>query len=97
VFWEPGFGYDPNGSDVPASLRVNIDDLLQKAEQFYTTNVEKLKMVTVGQGKSNLDKYKMQIYLLYQHRYRIAPLFGRLGSCAQRHKHSSYHYNFTHS
>ena len=66
VFWEPGFGYDPNGSDVPASLRVNIDDLLQKAEQFYTTNVEKLKMVTVGQGKSNLDKYKMQIYLLYQ-------------------------------
>ncbi|SEW25334.1 protein of unknown function [Prevotella aff. ruminicola Tc2-24] len=66
VFWEPGFGYDPNGSDVPAALRVNIDDLLQKAEQFYTTNVEKLKMVTVGQGKSNLDKYKMQIYLLYQ-------------------------------
>ena len=66
VFWEPGFGYDPNSTDVPASLRVNIDDLLQKAEQFYTTNVEKLKMVTVGQGKSNLDNYKMQIYLLYQ-------------------------------
>ena len=34
VFWEPGFGYDPNGSDVPAALRVNIDDLLAKAEQF---------------------------------------------------------------
>ena len=66
VFWEPGFGYDPNSTDVPASLRVDIDDLLQKAEQFYTTNVEKLKMVTVGQGKSNLDNYKMQIYLLYQ-------------------------------
>jgi hypothetical protein len=66
VFWEPGFGYDPNSTDVPAALRVDVDDLLQKAEQFYTTNVEKLKMVTVGQGKSNLDNYKMQIYLLYQ-------------------------------
>ena len=66
VFWEPGFGYDPNSSEVPSALRVDIDDLLQKAEQFYTTNVEKLKMVTVGQGKSQLDKYKMQIYLLYQ-------------------------------
>ena len=66
VFWEPGFGYDPNSSEVPAALRVDIDDLLQKAEQFYTTNIEKLKMVTVGQGKSQLDNYKMQIYLLYQ-------------------------------
>ena len=66
VFWEPGFGNDPNSSEVPAALRVNIDDLLQKAEQFYTTNIEKLKMVTVGEGKSNLDKYKMEIYLLYQ-------------------------------
>ena len=66
VFWEPGFGYDPGSSDVPASLRVNIDDLLQKAEQFYTTNIETLKMATTGQGKSYLDQYKMQIYILYQ-------------------------------
>lgn len=66
VFWEPGFGYDPNGNDVPASLRVDVDDLLKKAEQFYTTNVERLKMVAVGKGKSYLDNYKMQIYLLYQ-------------------------------
>ena len=66
VFWEPGFGYDPNSNDVPAALRVDVDDLLQKAEQFYTTNVEKLKMATTGQGKSYLDQYKMQIYILYQ-------------------------------
>lgn len=66
VFWEPGFGDDPNAESVPEELRVDIDDLLQKAEQFYKTNVEKLGMATVGQGKSVLDKYKMQIYLLYQ-------------------------------
>lgn len=66
VFWEPGFGDDPNGTDVPEALRVDVDDLLAKAEQFYNTNVNKLKMVTVGQGKSQLDDYKMEIYLLYQ-------------------------------
>lgn len=66
VFWEPGFGDNPNAASVPEALRVDIDDLLEKAEQFYTTNVEKLGMATTGQGQSVLDKYKMQIYLLYQ-------------------------------
>ena len=66
IFWEAGYGDNPNASPVPSSSRVDVDDLLQKAEQFYTTNVETLKMCTVGQGKSYLDKYKMQIYLLYQ-------------------------------
>ena len=66
VFWEPGFGDNPNAEAVPEALRVDIDDLLQKAEQFYKTNVEKLGMATVGQGKSVLDNHKMQIYLLYQ-------------------------------
>lgn len=66
VFWEAGFGDDPNAESVPEELRVDIDDLLAKAEQFYKTNVEKLGMATTGQGKSVLDKYKMEIYLLYQ-------------------------------
>ena len=66
VFWEPQFGPDPNSSNVPAALRVNINDLLAKAEHFYQTNIETLKMVEVGQGKSYLDDYKMQIYILYQ-------------------------------
>ena len=39
VFWEPGFGDDPNAESVPEALRVDIDDLLQKAEQFYKTNL----------------------------------------------------------
>jgi hypothetical protein len=43
VFWEAGFGDDPNAETVPANLRVDIDDLLEKAELFYRTNVEKLK------------------------------------------------------
>lgn len=66
VFWEPGFGDDPNAETVPEKMRVDVDDLLQKAEKFYETNVETLGMVSVGQGKSVLDNYKMQIYLLYQ-------------------------------
>jgi hypothetical protein len=66
VFWEPGFGDDPNAETVNAALRVDIDDLLTKAEQFYATNIEVLKFAKVGQGKSYLDQYKMQIYLLYQ-------------------------------
>ena len=66
VFWETGFGDDPNSSELPDGMRVDIDDLLKKAEQFYKTNVSTLKMAETGQGKSYLDKYKMEIYLLYQ-------------------------------
>lgn len=66
VFWEAGFGDDPNSNDVPASLRVDIDDLLVKAEKFFDTNINKLGMATLGEGKSVLDDYKMEIYLLYQ-------------------------------
>ena len=66
VFWESGFGDNPNGGSVPKNLRVDIDDLLAKAEQFYTTNIVKTKFSEVGEGKSYLDIYKMEIYLLYQ-------------------------------
>ena len=66
VFWDSRFGDNPNASSVPSNMRVDIDDLLKKAEKFYETNVEKLGMVVTKQGKSQLDKYKMMIYLLYQ-------------------------------
>ena len=66
VFWAPQFGDDPNASTVPANMRVDIDDLLAKAETFFNTNVKELGMATLGEGKSVLDNYKMQIYLLYQ-------------------------------
>lgn len=66
VFWSPEFGADPNSEDVPANMRVDIDDLLQKAEKFFYTNINTLGMAELGKGKSMLDDYKMQIYLIYQ-------------------------------
>ncbi|MDE5636389.1 MAG: DUF4859 domain-containing protein, partial [Muribaculaceae bacterium] len=66
VFWSPEFGDDPNAESVTPSMRVDIDDLLAKAEHFFDTNVNKLGMATLGEGKSMLDNYKMQIYLIYQ-------------------------------
>lgn len=47
-------------------MYVDIDDLLEKAEQFFDTNITKLKMAELGVGKSYLDDYKMEIYILYQ-------------------------------
>lgn len=64
VFWDAYFGDDPNSSSLAEGDRVDVDDLLQKAEQFYETNISKLGMVVTGDGKSQLDKYKMEIYLL---------------------------------
>ena len=49
-----------------SSMRVDIDDLLAKAELFYDKNVNVLKFCDTGKGTSVLDKYKMQIYILYQ-------------------------------
>ncbi len=64
VLWEEGFGLDPNAQSVPSELRVDIDDLLKKAEQYFDLNVNTLKFADMS--KSNLSKYKMQIYMLYQ-------------------------------
>ena len=50
VFWEAGFGDDPNAETVPANMRVDIDDLLEKAELFYQTNIDKLGFAETGQG-----------------------------------------------
>lgn len=67
VFWSPEFGEDPNSEENRAAdMWVDVDDLLEKAEKFFDTNVNKLGMATLGQDKSMLDNYKMQIYLIYQ-------------------------------
>lgn len=66
VFWSPEFGDDPNAESVSASMRVDIDDLLAKAEKYFNTNINTLGMAKLGEGKSMLDNYKMQIYLIYQ-------------------------------
>lgn len=65
VFWEEGFGDDPNSTEVEAALRVDVDDLLENAEEFFAININTLKFADLGASTSNLDKYKMQIYLHY--------------------------------
>lgn len=68
VFWDIGYGEkDPSSKfDVPDVYRVDIDDLLENAEKFYDVNINKLKFAEVGVGRSNLDKFKMLIFLFYQ-------------------------------
>ena len=76
LFWEKGYGAyglygakagtqdtSPKTLDPSDAMYVDIDDLLEKAEEFYRVNIEVLKFADTGKGKSNLDKYKMQIYL----------------------------------
>lgn len=41
VFWDAYFGDDPNSSSLAEGDRVDVDDLLQKAEHFYETNITK--------------------------------------------------------
>ncbi len=76
VFWGAGYGTkNPNSTEVPELYRVDIDDLLSKAEAYYDINVNKLKFAEVGKGKSNLDKYKIIIFLHYTTGY-IANGYG---------------------
>ena len=63
VFWGAGYGTNhPNSSSVPAAYRVDITDLLNKAELFYAMNVDTLKFAKTG---SKLETYKMMIFLHY--------------------------------
>jgi hypothetical protein len=67
VFW--GKGYDEYGFVTPTThpdpvYRVDIDDLLAKAEEFWDINVDVLKFITPGNSKT--DRHKMMIFLLYQ-------------------------------
>ena len=78
VFWDIKYGQyglyaDRMGEEMTwpsncksASMKVDIDDLLAKAEEFYELNVNKLKFADTGKGQSVLDKYKMEIYLIWQ-------------------------------
>ena len=79
VFWAKGYGEyglygervgmensSPKTLDPSNPLYVDIDDLLEKAEEFYRVNIDVLKFADTGKGKSNLDKYKMEIYILHQ-------------------------------
>jgi len=64
VFWEAGFGDDP--STAPdykgTNMKVDIDDLLDQAETFYSLYKNDLGFIKSG---SYADKYKMMIMLNY--------------------------------
>ncbi len=79
VFWEKGYGAyglygakagvedtSPKTLSSTDALYVDIDDLLEKAEEFYRVNIDELKFADTSTGTSNLNKYKMEIYILHQ-------------------------------
>lgn len=69
VFWDKTFGEISSTGKVTgqvSKLTVDINDMLAKAEQFYNTNVNVLKMCVTGEGTSQLDHYKMAFYLIDQ-------------------------------
>ncbi len=79
VFWEKGYGAyglygakagvedtSPKTLSPSDALYVDIDDLLEKAEEFYRVNIDELKFADTSTGTSNLNKYKMEIYILHQ-------------------------------
>ncbi len=73
VFWDIKYG--SHGTTTPTEcksragktlMKVDIDDLLARAEEFYDLNVNKLKFADTGKGLSVLDKYKMEIFIIWQ-------------------------------
>ena len=67
VFWGDGYGdNDPGSVNTAAKYRVDIDDLLTRAEDFYALNIGELGFAEPNAGNSNLDQYKMMIFLFYQ-------------------------------
>ncbi|WP_431292100.1 DUF6055 domain-containing protein [Pedobacter sp. P26] len=65
VFWAKPYGSnDPNSTAVPAAYRVNITDLLSKAEGFFQLNVTQLGFANLATSK--LNRYKMMIFINYQ-------------------------------
>ena len=66
VLWDMGYDetgeIDPGDNQTPKEIRVDVDDLLKKAEIYYDTYVNKFGM-RGPEGESFLDKYYMSIFL----------------------------------
>ena len=60
VFWQPGFGLDPSTSDI----KLDVDQLLDRAENLFHFYADSLGFVIPGQSKST-DKYKIEIFVNY--------------------------------
>ncbi|MBS2098760.1 DUF6055 domain-containing protein [Carboxylicivirga linearis] len=62
VFWEPGYGKDPSVV-VDGNYRINVDHLLEIAENAYEFYTDSLKFISRDGSKSS--QYKMIIRLRY--------------------------------
>ncbi|MBE6333363.1 MAG: DUF4859 domain-containing protein [Bacteroidales bacterium] len=65
VFWESGFGSDPSTCTATidnVSMNVDIDDMLEKMEAWYDVYADNMGFLGTN---SNLDTYKIEIYLFY--------------------------------
>lgn len=60
VFWDKGYG-SKKPSQSPSTYRVDEQDLLQKCEQFYDLEINKLGFV--DPATTNLRKYKVMVLL----------------------------------
>ena len=60
VFWDNRYG-NTKPSDAPEAYRVDIDDLLAKAEEFYQLECSQLGFV--DPDNSNVSKYKVMVLL----------------------------------
>ena len=60
VLWDKGYG-STIPTNAPSAYRVDIDDLLQKAEAFFDLEINQLGFV--DPNSSNLNKYKVMILL----------------------------------
>ena len=60
LLWDKGYG-NTLPSDAPSQYRVDIDELLKKAEEFYDLEITKLGFV--DPENSNLKKYKAMILM----------------------------------
>ena len=66
VFWEKGFGSDPTRA--ASGYRFNPKNVLKQAENIWNVYVERLGFLKPG--KSTTDRYKIQLYVLYQTEWR---------------------------
>lgn len=63
LFWENGFGQYPSKT-LKKSMRVNVEDLLNIAEEFYAYYIDTMKFIIKGNSKT--DTTRMMILLNYQ-------------------------------
>jgi hypothetical protein len=63
IFWEAGYGANPNSTSLASDYRIDVDNLLRLAENAFGFYTDSLKFIKRGSSKT--DQYKMIIRLRY--------------------------------